>query len=296
MHGFGSHTFKLVNAQGVATYCKFHFLTNQGIKNLTPERAGQLASENPDYAIKDLYDAIARGEFPSWNAYIQVMSFEEAEKASFNPFDVTKIWPHKQYPLIPVGKFTLNKNPDNYFSQIEQIAFAPSHFVPGIEASPDKMLQGRLFSYPDTHRHRLGPNSSQIPVNCPYRTTVANYQRDGFSAVQDNNQGGAPNYFPNSFNGPQPVASAKEHVYQATGDVKRHESGDEDNFSQVGDFWNKALNDQGRANLAKNLAANLSGANVEIQKRVVANFTKCDPAYGKAIQDNLNKLSSQARL
>ena len=151
MNGYGSHTFKLVNAKGGATFVKFHFKTDQGIKNLSAERAAQLAGENPDYAIEDLYNSIARSEFPSWTLKVQLMSEEQAARCSFNPFDVTKVWPQKDYPLRPVGRLVLDQNPKNYFSEIEQIAFSPSHLIPGVEASPDKMLQGRLFSYPDAH-------------------------------------------------------------------------------------------------------------------------------------------------
>ncbi|TNN00394.1 hypothetical protein fugu_011640 [Takifugu bimaculatus] len=188
MNGYGSHTFKLVNAKGECVYCKFHFKTDQGIKNLSVEEAGRLASANPDYAIGDLFNAIANGNYPSWTFYIQVMTFEQAEKFHFNPFDLTKVWSHKEYPLIPVGKMVLNRNPVNYFAQVEQMAHDPSNMPPGIEPSPDKMLQGRLFSYPDTHRHRLGANYLQIPVNCPYRARVANYQRDGPMCMSDNQE------------------------------------------------------------------------------------------------------------
>nr|UYK33006.1 superoxide dismutase/catalase fusion protein [synthetic construct] len=198
MNGYGSHTFKLVNANGEAVYCKFHYKTGQGIKNLSVEDAARLSQEDPDYGIRDLFNAIATGKDPSWTFYIQVMTFNQAETFPFNPFDLTRVWPHKDYPLIPVGKLVLNRNPVNYFAEVEQIAFDPSNMPPGIEASPDKMLQGRLFAYPDTHRHRLGPNYLHIPVNCPYRARVANYQRDGPMCMQDN-QGGAPNYYPNSF-------------------------------------------------------------------------------------------------
>ena len=147
MHGYGNHTFKLVNDKGESVYCKFHFRTAQGIKNLDVQRAAELSASDPDYATRDLYNAIARGDFPSWDLYIQVMTFEEAEKFEFNPFDVTKTFPFKEFPLIPVGRITLKGNPNNYFADVEQIAFAPSHLVPGILPSPDKMLVGRLFSY-----------------------------------------------------------------------------------------------------------------------------------------------------
>jgi catalase len=146
MNGYGSHTFKLVNDKNEVHYCKFHFKTDQGIKNLSAAKAGQLAGENPDYAIQDLYNAIANGQFPSWTLYIQVMTLNEAEKWKYNPFDVTKVWSHKEFPLIPVGKLVLDRNPKNYFAEVEQIAFAPSHLIPGVEASPDKMLQVKFVA------------------------------------------------------------------------------------------------------------------------------------------------------
>ena len=158
MNGYGSHTFKMVNSDGKAVYCKFHVKTNQGIKNLPVDKAHRLSADNPDYSIQDLYNSISDGKFPSWSMYIQIMTFEQAEKFKWNPFDLTKIWPHSLHPLIPVGQLVLNRKPVNYFTEVEQLAFAPANMVPGIEPSPDKMLQGRLFSYIDTHRHRLGPN------------------------------------------------------------------------------------------------------------------------------------------
>jgi catalase len=172
MNGYGSHTFKLVNDAGQAVYCKFHFKTDQGIRNLPADEAERLASADPDYAIRDLYNAIAGGHFPSWTMYVQTMTFEQAERQRFNPFDVTKVWSHKDFPLVEVGRMVLNRNPANYFAEVEQIAFAPAHMVPGIEPSPDKMLQGRLFSYADTHRHRLGVNYQQIPINRPFNAKV----------------------------------------------------------------------------------------------------------------------------
>ncbi|KAG2462413.1 CATA Catalase, partial [Polypterus senegalus] len=235
MNGYGSHTFKLISPAGKAVYCKFHYKTDQGIKNLTVAEADQLASTNPDYGLYDLYNAIASGSYPSWTFYIQVMTFEEAEKFPWNPFDLTKIWPHNDFPLIPVGKLVLNRNPVNYFAEVEQIAFDPSNMPPGIEPSPDKMLQGRLFSYPDTHRHRLGANYLQIPVNCPYKARVANYQRDGPMCITDN-QGGAPNYFPNSFSAPDARAQYLETKFKVSADVARYNSSDDDNVSQVKNF------------------------------------------------------------
>lgn len=288
----GSHTFKLVNANGGAVYCKFHAKTDQGIKNLSVEEAGRLASTDPDYAIRDLYNAIAKGNYPSWSFYIQVMTFEEAEKFPFNPFDLTKVWPHSDYPLIPVGKLVLNRNPVNYFAEVEQMAYDPSNMPPGIEPSPDKMLQGRLFSYPDTHRHRLGPNYLQLPVNCPFRARVANYQRDGPMTVSDN-QGGAPNYYPNSFTGPEDQPQFKQSRMFASGDVQRFNSANEDNVTQVREFYLKVLNEEERQRLCKNIAEHLKDAQLFIQKRAVKNFTDVHPKYGACIQALLDKYNAE---
>lgn len=295
MNGFGSHTFKLVNRDGKPVYCKFHFKTDQGIKNLTADKARELAGSDPDYAIRDLYNSIATGNFPSWTMKIQVMTYDEAEKQTFNPFDLTKVWPQSEFPLMPVGKFILNKNPANYFAEVEQMAFSPASLVPGVEPSPDKMLQGRLFSYTDTHLHRLGTNYLQIPVNCPYRTKLANYQRDGLMTVTDN-QGSAPNYYPNSFSGPQDCKSFKECRDKFTGDVDRYNSADDDNFSQPGVFYNKVLNVDERARLADNLARHMCAAQEFLQQRAVANFGKADPALGDALKERLSKLKTSSRL
>uniref|UniRef100_A0A2P2HVH3 Catalase n=1 Tax=Hirondellea gigas TaxID=1518452 RepID=A0A2P2HVH3_9CRUS len=288
MNGYGSHTFKLVNSENKPIYCKFHFKTDQGIKNLSVDRAGELASSDPDYSIRDLYNSITAGKFPSWSVYIQVMTYEQAETHKDNPFDLTKVWPHKDFPLIPVGKMTLNRNPSNYFQDIEQLAFAPSHMVPGVEASPDKMLQGRLFAYPDTHRHRLGANYLQIPVNCPYKTKVSNYQRDGPMST-DSNQGGAPNYYPNSFSGPKDCPRFKDLPDTFTGQVARYNTADHDNFTQCGEFYRKVLNAEERARLAENIGGHVAAAQEFIRKRTVGNFAKADPALGQAIQDAIDK-------
>ncbi|XP_046544338.1 catalase-like [Haliotis rubra] len=289
MNGYGSHTFKLVNAKGECVYCKFHFKTDQGIKNLTGAQADKLASDDPDYATRDLYNAIASGKPPTWSLFIQVMTFKEAGSLKWNPFDLTKVWSHKDYPLIPVGRMVLDRNPKNYFAEVEQIAFSPAHMVTGIEASPDKMLQGRLYSYSDTHRHRLGSNYLQLPVNCPYNTRLRNYQRDGPQCVDDN-QAGAPNYFPNSFSGPQEDPKAMECPFKITGDVARYSTVDEDNFSQVGIFWNKVLPPAERDHLIKNLAGHLINAQEFIQKRAVNNFGKADAEFGRRLQAALNAL------
>lgn len=297
MNGYGSHTFKMVNAAGSPIWCKFHFKTDQGIKNLDAKRADELAGSDPDYSIRDLYNAIAKGEFPSWSMYIQVMTFEQAEKTCFNPFDLTKVWPQGEYPLIPVGKMVLDRNPSNYFAEVEQIAFAPSHLVPGIEPSPDKMLQGRLFSYADTHRHRLGANYQQLPVNCPYRVSLKNYQRDGPMNSTDN-QGGAPNYYPNSFGGPEPSVFA--HKLQNTqqpcvGNIHRFETPDEDNFSQATVFYRKVLDAPARQRLVNNIVGHLKNASQFIQERAVKNFAQVDADFGRLLNEGL-KLQRSAKM
>ena len=189
MNGYGSHTFKLINDKNEAVYCKFHFKTDQGIKNLPVDVAEKLSATDPDYSLRDLYNAIASGKPPSWTAYIQVMTYEQAKTWKFNPFDLTKVWPHGEFPLIQVGKMVLNKNPDNYFAEIEQLSFAPSTLIPGVEPSPDKMLQGRLFAYQDTARHRLGANFHGIPVNRPRCPVMHPTMRDGPYTYDDNHKG-----------------------------------------------------------------------------------------------------------
>jgi catalase len=240
-------------------------------------------SSDPDYSIRDLHNSIQKGEFPSWSFYIQIMTFAEAERFKFNPFDLTKIWPHGDFPLIPVGKIVLDRNPKNYFAEVEQSAFCPAHMVPGIGPSPDKMLQGRLFSYTDTHYHRLGKNYLQLPVNCPFRARVANSQRDGPACYNDN-QDGAPNYHPNMFNGPLEQQGVVDHVYPVVGDVHRYQTGDDDNYTQPGNFWRKVLKPEERQRLIDNIGGHLKHANETIRKRGVEVFTKVDPEFGAGVQ------------
>uniref|UniRef100_A0A183BPA6 Catalase n=1 Tax=Globodera pallida TaxID=36090 RepID=A0A183BPA6_GLOPA len=288
MNGYGSHTFKLVDNSGKAVYCKFHIKTRQGIKNLSAEKALQLSAEDPDYAIRDLYNAIASGDFPQWDFFIQVMTFEEAAQYRWNPFDLTKVWPHGDFPLIPCGRIVLNRNPQNYFAEVEQSAFAPARIVPGIEFSPDKMLQGRLFSYPDTQFHRLGPNFMKLPINCPYRTRVRNTQIDG-SACFDDNRDGAPVYHPNSYGGPEEVATVCESVFSISGDVERYNTGDDDNFAQPALFWEKVLDEDHRKRLVSNLGGSLKMTSQSVQERAVRKFTKVSPDLGRALQKELEK-------
>jgi len=297
MNGYGSHTFKMVNGQDNPVYVKFHYKTNQGIKCFHRQQADDMARDDPDFAIRDLYNAIAEGDFPSYTMFIQVMTFEEAEKFEFNPFDLTKVWPHATFPLIPVGKLVLNKNAKNYFAEVEQLAFSPAHLVPGIEPSPDKMLQGRLFSYSDTHRHRLGANYLQIPVNCPYRTSVKNYQRDGPMTV-DTNQEGCPNYFPNSFSGPvDDVRKYSESKFQApSADVARFNSADEDNFTQCGIFFRDVLSADERFRLVDNIASHIQNAQDFLQERAVKQFGCADKEYGRMLRERINHYKDQKKM
>jgi len=293
MNGYGSHTYKFINDKAVAHYVKFHFKTAQGIKNLPANKADELLGTDPDYSIRDLYNAIASGNYPSWNMFIQVMTFDQAEKHHQNPFDLTKVWSQKEYPLIPVGRFTLDRNPKNYFTDVEMAAYSPSNLVPGIDISPDKMLQARIFAYDDTHRHRLGANFKQLPINCPFRSNVKNYHRDGPMNFTDN-QSGAPNYFPNSFEGPKPTDYARklQPAYRLTGDVHRYEANDEDDFSQSQVFWNQVLDGPARKRLITNMAKYLAKTQGFIQERAIANFAKVSPELGKALTEEVNAIKS----
>lgn len=215
------------------------------------------------------------------------MTEQESETYKYNPFDVTKEWLLKDFPLLPVGRLVLNKNPSNYFAEVEQIGFDPGHMIPGVEPSPDKLLQGRLFSYHDTLRHRLGTNFFQIPINCPFR--VRNYQRDGPQTVNDN-QAGAPNYFPNSFGGPMTDPTYLEPTIKIDGDAKRYDTSDDDNFSQVGIYWRENMDDAERDRTAKNIASHLVNAVDFLRFRAIENFKKCDPEYGNRIKFHLDSL------
>lgn len=288
MNGYGGHTFKMINHSGHAVYCKFHWKPVRGTKWLDNSEALCIAGKSPDYAIEDLQEAIEDGDFPKWNFWIQVMSMHAAEKCPFNPFDITKVWPHSDCPLIKVGELVLDKNLKNHFAQIEQIAFNPGNMVPGIEPSPDRMLAGRILAYGDAHRHRLGANYQQLPVNRPLK--VNNYQRDGYLAF--NNQGAGPNYYPNSFNGPRPPMAKKisSQPLQVIGDVKRYDTGDEDNFSQARLFYHKILDDGAKERIVENIAESLNAVtSTMIQKRAIDSFAKIDTIIEKKIVERLKR-------
>lgn len=281
-NGYGSHTYSLINAQGERVWCKFHFKTMQGIKCLTDEESTELIGRDRESHQRDLFNAIARGDFPKWKFSIQVMTQAQAEKFRWNPFDLTKVWPHADYPLIEVGVLELNANPENYFADVEQSAFAPSSMVPGIGPSPDKMLQARLMSYADAHIYRLGVNHHQIPVNAP-KAPVRNYIRDGFMANGEK-YGGAPNYWPNSLEGtPQPDAAYRDPVWKL-GEVvvDRHDSTQDDNYTQPGNLY-RMFDEGQRQRLAKAIAAPLSQARKEVQLRQLEHFRQADEDYGRRV-------------
>lgn len=285
MHGFGSHTFKWVNAQGEAVWVKYHFKTEQGIQNLDVNLAAKFAGENPDYHTEDLFNAIENGDYPVWKLCVQIMPLEGAKTYRFDPFDVTKVWSQKDYPLIEVGRMVLNRNPENYFAEVEQATFSPGSFVPGIEASPDKMLQGRLFAYSDAHRYRVGANHNSLPINRPI-AEVNNYQRDGFMR-SDSNGGGSVYYEPNSFGGPKQSPEHKPAAYEISGQVDSVAYDHNDHYTQAGDLY-RLLSEEERARLVANIVAAMKPVEKkEIKLRQIAHFYKADPDYGKRVAEGL---------
>ena len=295
MNGYSSHTFKWVNEKGEAFLVKYHFKTDSGIKNFTGPEAAEMGKKNPDFATSDLYNHIAQGGSSSWTWYVQVMPFADADNYRFDVYDITKVWPHSDYPLIKVGKLTLNRNPENYHAETEQSAFSPSHLVPGIEPSNDKMLQGRLFSYPDTHRHRLGPNYEQLPINCPYRSRAANYQRDGFPMTYSHKNG--PNYEPNSLNGPVEDKSQAYHKFPVVGDAGRYAyQHPNDNYEQARALFRKVFSDYDRKTVIENIGNGLKGCRQDIKERMVPHFYKVDPEYGSGIAKIAGVALNKAKL
>ncbi|MFP3667283.1 catalase KatA [Priestia sp. SIMBA_032] len=285
MHGFGSHTFKWVNAEGDGVWVKYHFKTEQGVKNLAPDVAAKIAGENPDYHTEDLFNAIEKGDLPSWKLYVQIMPLEDADTYRFDPFDVTKVWSQKDYPLIEVGRMVLDRNPENYFAEVEQATFSPGTLVPGIDVSPDKMLQGRLFAYSDAHRYRVGANHQALPINRP-RSEVKNYQRDGQMRFDDN--GGRSVYYePNSFSGPTESHENKQAAYPVSGVADSVAYDHNDHYTQAGDLY-RLLNEDERTRLVANIVEAMKPVEKEeIKLRQIQHFYKAAPEYGKRIADGL---------
>ncbi|MEH6630564.1 MAG: catalase [Halopseudomonas aestusnigri] len=281
MHGFGSHTFSFINAENERYWVKFHFKTQQGVRNLTDEEAGEMVGSDRESHQRDLYDAIENGDFPKWTLFVQIMPEKEAGAYRYNPFDLTKVWPKGDYPLIEVGEFELNRNPENYFAEVEQSAFNPGNVVPGISFSPDKMLQGRLFSYGDTQRYRLGVNHNQIPVNAP-KCPFHSYHRDGGMRV-DSNAGARVGYEPNTVGewNEQPDFAEPPLSIEGTADHWNHRV-DEDYYSQPRALFQLMSAEQQQV-LFNNTAANVGGARLEIQHKHIRNCYKADPAYGAGV-------------
>jgi catalase len=284
MDMFGSHTFMWYNEENEYVWVKYHFKTKQGIKNLTNDESVKLCGENADHATEDLFESIEEGNYPEWDVYVQIMTPEEADNYKFDPFDITKVWFHDDYPLIPLGKLTLNKNPENFFAEVEQAAFAPSNFVPGIGPSPDRLLQGRLFAYEDTQRHRLGANHHQIPINRP-KNEATTYQRDSYMNV-DGNGGSGPNYYPNSFGGAEPDEKVTPPTIKVNAEINRHTREVEDiDFFQTGELWRRVLSEEDKDHLVYNLQCHLGNAQGRIQYRQCALFYKADPEYGSRVAE-----------
>lgn len=286
MHGFGSHTFSMINAKNERVWVKFHFTTQQGIKNLTDAEAEAIIGKDRESHQRDLYESIERGDFPKWKMYIQVMTEEQANNMPYNPFDLTKIWYKKDFPLIEVGYFELNKNPDNYFAEVEQAAFNPANVVPGIGFSPDRMLQGRLFSYGDAQRYRLGVNHHQIPVNAP-RCPVNSYHRDGQMRV-NNNAGSTIGYEPNSYGEWQEQPEFRDPPLPITGpaDNWNFREDDDDYYTQPRLLFRLMTPEQQKA-LFENTARAMGDAPKFVKIRHIGNCLKADPAYGKGVADAL---------
>jgi catalase len=284
MNGYGSHTYSLWNANGERFWVKFHFKTQQGHRFLTNQEAAQVVGQTRESYQEDLYGSIDRGEFPRWTLQVQIMPEADAEKTPYNPFDLTKVWPHADYPPIEVGVVELNRNPDNYFAEIEQAAFSPSNVVPGIGFSPDKMLQARIFSYADAHRYRLGTHYEALPVNAP-KCPVHHYHKDGAMRFFRNDTGNPDAYYePNSFGGPTQDASAAEPPMHISGDANRydHRAGNDD-FSQPRALFR--LFDEGqRKRLFSNIAAAMQGVPDSIIERQCVLFDRVDPAYGAGVR------------
>jgi catalase len=296
MDGFGSHTYSLINEDGQRTWVKWHFKTLQGIRNLSAAEAVRLAGTDPDYAQRDLFNAIAKGDYPRWSVEIQVMDDEQRAaweaKTGWDAFDLTKVWPQGEFPRIKVGILELNRNPDNYHADVEQAALSPSNIVPGMGYSPDKMLQARLFAYHDAQLYRVGTNHQHLPVNRP-RCPFHNQQRDGAMAIA--NGGAAANYDP--VRSGMPAAGGFGHGdagWQLEGTAGRYDTrASDDHYTQAGNLF-RLLSDEGKRNLIANIAGALSQADAATQDRQIAHFLRADPAYGHGVAEAIYALKNRA--
>ncbi|MFE7039091.1 catalase [Streptomyces atratus] len=292
MNGYGSHTYQWTNAEGEAFFVKYHFKTNQGVRSLSSEQAAELAGKDGNSHQTDLLQAIERGVYPSWTLYVQVMPAAEAADYRFNPFDLTKVWPHSDYPLQRVGRLVLDRNPDNVFAEVEQAAFSPNNFVPGIGPSPDKMLQGRLFAYADAHRYRLGVNHTQLPVNAPRTAVVDNYGRDGLHATR-NGARHDKNYEPNSYAGPAQTGATLSaplaiHGWTGTHEAPAHTK--DDDFFQAGELY-RLMSEDEKGRLVANIAKGLSQVTRDdVIEKNLAHFHAADADYGKRVEEAVHAL------
>ncbi len=297
-HGFSSHTYSWINAGGERFWVKYHFRTDQGIENLPEADADRIAGEDPDYHRRDLVDAIEKGDHPSWTFSVQVMPFEEAADYRFNPFDLTKVWPKSDYPLIPVGRLTLNRNPENFFAEVEQASFNPSNLVPGTGLSPDKMLMGRVFSYHDTHLHRVGPNYEQLPINRP-KSEVNSYNKEG--PMTYHHAGDQPVYAPNSYGGPEAVGP--EHGADLgweveAGELARYANkkhAEDDDFVQPRTLYNDVMGDENRQALVDGIVGHASTPEMTdaMKERVVAYWANVDNDLGAKVAAGLGTSNGQ---
>ncbi|WP_327349244.1 catalase [Streptomyces sp. NBC_01321] len=292
MNGYGSHTYQWTNAEGEAFFVKYHFKTNQGVRSLSSEQAAELAGKDGSSHQTDLLQAIERGVNPSWTLHVQVMPAAEAADYRFNPFDLTKVWPHADYPLQRVGRLVLDRNPDNVFAEVEQAAFSPNNFVPGIGPSPDKMLQGRLFAYADAHRYRLGVNHTQLPVNAPRTAVVDNYGRDGLHATR-NGARHDKNYEPNSYAGPaqtDAALSAPLAIHGRTGTHAAPAHTRDDDFFQAGELY-RLMSEDEKGRLVANIAGGLSQVTRDdVIEKNLAHFHAADADYGKRVEEAVRTL------
>jgi catalase len=293
MNGYSSHTYLWMNAEGTRFWVQYHFKTAQGIENFTLAEADAMVTEDPDFHRRDLWDAMARGETAEWRLEMQIMPFEEAADYRFNPFDITKVWPHPDYPPITVGRLVLDRNPENHFAEVEQAAFAPSNLVPGIGLSPDKMLMGRVFSYHDTHLHRIGPNYQQLPVNAP-KSHVHSYSKDGPMAYR--HAGSQPVYAPNSYGGPQADPSRELPTWWVeAAEIGRYayeKHAEDDDFVQPGALYRDVMDGTAREHLVTNIVAHASDdVSEDVQRRVIEYWTNVDPELGGRVASGLGASS-----
>jgi catalase len=291
MNGYSSHTYSWMNAAGERFWVKYHFKTVQGIENFTLAEADATAGDDPDFHRRDLREAVAGGDAPEWRLEMQIMPFEDARSYRFNPFDLTKVWPHADYPPITIGRMVLDRNPDNHFAEVEQAGFSPANLVPGIGLSPDKMLMGRIFSYHDTHLHRIGTNYEQLPINAP-KCPVHSYSKDGAMTFRD--AGSQPVYAPNSYGGPEADPSkAQPSWWVEAGEIAHYEyeqHRDDDDFVQAGALYRDVMDARDREHLAANIVAHASdGVSEPVQDRVVEYWSSVDPQLGAEVAAGLGR-------